>query len=402
MISIEKALNIFLEASHVAPPKSTKLFLDRALNRVTVKPVIAETDVPRMNKSAVDGYAVRASDTIDASQFNPKILQLIRGNQVKSRQAKQVWTGGSVPQGADSVVMLENSSQSDDRVEVWKTLAIGENISRKGEDLSKGEIAVEAGTRLKPQHLALAATLGLTGLAVSVKPSVAILATGNELAALGSKLKTNQIYESNTHSIAGMCREIGAEPLDLGIAGDNTETIREKLLVGLGADVLVTTGGTSVGVADLVPSVVNKLGKPGILVHGIAMRPAMPTALAVVDGKPLVILPGNPVAAMIGFEVFARPLICRMLGMRRMEPRPMLKARVTRKTATALGRSTFVRVHVRKSASEFYADPISSRGSGMISTMTRANGYVISSENREGLDKGELVVVHLFDVVEGD
>jgi len=150
----------------------------------------------------------------------------------------------------------------------------------------------------------------------------------------------------------------------------------------------------------LVPDAVNKMGKPGVVVHGVAMRPAMPTALAVLEGKPVMILSGNPVAAIIGFEVFARPLICKMLGMKKEEPRPVIKAVMARKVATALGRKTFVRVRVLQKNGEFRAEPVSARGSGAISTMTRGNGFVIVPENREGLSEGELVMVHLFGDVE--
>ena len=148
-----------------------------------------------------------------------------------------------------------------------------------------------------------------------------------------------------------------------------------------------------------MPETVGELGRPGIIVHGIAMRPAMPTALAVVDGKPVMIFPGNPVAAMIAFEVFARPLICRMLGLSHVEARPTLMGKMTRRIATALGRRTFVRVHVFQRNGEYFSDPVSAKGSGVISTMTKSNGYTIVPENREGLEEGETVLVHLFDVI---
>ena len=188
----------------------------------------------------------------------------------------------------------------------------------------------------------------------------------------------------------------------MGIAKDDINEILEKIRFGLKvADVIITTGGTSVGVSDLVPEVVNKIGKPGVIVHGVAMRPAMPTALAVADGKPIIILSGNPVAAMIGFEVFAKPLICKMLGLKQEERRPVVKAKITKRVTSALGRKTFVRVRVFECNGEFFAEPISSRGSGIISTMTRANGYVVIQENREGLEEGESVLAYLFDNVEG-
>jgi len=398
LTSIDEALHMFFKHFDAGPLKKANVPLVEALNRILAEDMVAEQDLPRFDRSAVDGYAIIAEDTSGASQFKPKILGLAEKDELTEGQARQVWTGNPVPKGADAVVMLEDCKRLDGKVEVWVSVTPGENVSRKGEDISQGEIAVKAGTRLKPQHLGLLAALEINEVKVFEKPTIAILATGNELVETGNRLKESQVFEVNRLILSAMCRELGAEPLDLGIAKDNVEEIVEKMEFGLGkADAILTTGGTSVGAADLVPEAINKMGKPGVIVHGIAMRPAMPTALAVVREKPVIILSGNPVAAMIGFEVFARPLISKMLGLKQMEQRPIVQGKITRRVTTTLGRRAFVRVNVFQKNGEFFADPVSVRGSGMISTMTGANGYVVVPENREGLDKGELVIVHLFD-----
>jgi len=381
-------------------PKTVPVPLNAALNRVLAESITAEEDLPRFDRSAVDGYAVKAEDTFDASQPKPKIMTIVDSVRMGDKSAKQVWTGNPIPKGSDAVVMLENTKRIGGKIEVWTPLTPNENVSKKGEDIRKGKIAVEAGIRLKPQHLGLIAALGMNEVQVFGKPKIAILATGNELIEVDDKGREDQIFDANRHIISAMCRELGGEPLDLGIVKDDVKEILRKLMAGLVADMVISTGGTSVGVSDLVPEAVNKMGKPGVVVHGVAMRPAMPTALAVVNGKPIVILSGNPVAAMIAFEVFARPLICRMLGLKQEELRPMVKAKMTRKIASALGRKTFVRVHTFQKNGEFFAEPISARGSGIISTMTKSNGYVVVPENREGLGEGETVIVHLFDNVE--
>jgi molybdopterin molybdotransferase len=296
--------------------------------------------------------------------------------------------------------MLENTKRNGNEIEVWTPLTPGENVSKRGEDVAEGENALTAGTRLRPQHLGLIAALGKAEVKVFEKPKIAILATGNELVNVGGNVGENQIFEVNRLVLSAMCQESGTEPVDLGIARDDVKEIMEKLKAMRKADAVLTTGGTSVGLADLVPETVNKMGKPGVVVHGVAMRPAMPTALAVVSGKPIIILSGNPVAAMMGFEVFVKPLIRRMLGTRQEEFRSIVSARMTRRTTTTLGRRTFVRIRVFQKDGEFFAEPISAKGSGIISTMTKANGYVVVPENREGLTKGELVVVYLFDAVE--
>ncbi len=400
LTSTENALQTWLKTLQIKQHKTT-IPLHNALNRVLTEDIIAKEDLPRFDRSTVDGYALKSEDTTNASQFKPALFQLTNSDMVSPRQARQVWTGNAIPKGADAVVMLENTQMQNGKLEVWVQLASGGNVSKKGEDIKKGETAVKAGTRLKPYHLGLLAALGNIEVKVAEKPKIAILATGNELAEVGSKLAENQIFESNKIMLSAMCRELDAEPLDLGIVKDDMEEIIEKLKNALlTADAVITTGGTSVGGLDLVPDAVNKVSKPGVIIHGIAMRPAMPTALAVLEGKPVMILSGNPVAAIIGFEVFARPLICRMLGMPKEELRPTVTAVMTRKVATALGRKNFVRVRVLQKGGEFNAEPVSARGSGAISTMTRANGFVIVPENREGIAEGELVTVHLFSEVE--
>ena len=392
----------FLAQARPEKLRTENVLLGSALNRVLAEDVVTSEDLPRFDRSAVDGYAVKAEDTQGASQFKPRILRLSVTDTVGSKQARELWTGNPLPRGADAVVMLENTKRiGDGGLEVWVRLTPGENVSRRGEDLQKGEVAVKAGVRLRPQHLGLLASIGKTTVAASKRPKAAVLVTGNELAPLGSERRKNQIFDSNSVTICSLCRELGAEPVDLGIAKDNAEEILRKLQAGLDkADLILTTGGTSVGALDLVPEAVGKLGKPGIIVHGVAMRPAMPTALAVANGKPVIILSGNPVAAMVAFEVFARPLICKMLGVKREESRPLVKAEMVRRVSTALGRRTFVRVRVFQKDDELFAEPVSARGSGLLSTMTKANGYVVVPENREGIGQGEHVLVYLFDDLE--
>jgi molybdopterin molybdotransferase len=398
---IDDALQKWLNILQVNKLGEATIPVNEALNRVLATDIVAKEDLPRFDKAAVDGYALKSEDTIGASQFKPVTFQITELREVGVKQARQIWTGNPVPKGANAVVMIENTKKADGKLEVWVQLATGGNVSKKGEDVKKAEKIIEAGTRLSPYHLALLAAVGKSQVKVAEKPRVAILATGSELADAGSKLSGNQIFDSNRVMLAAMCHELGAEPVDLGIAKDDLAEIGERLKMGLREfNAVITTGGTSVGGLDLVPDVVNNTGKPGVIVHGVALRPAMPTAVAVLAGKPVMILSGNPVAAVIGFEVFARPLICKMLGMKHTEPRLTVNAVLTRKVAAALGRRTFVRVRVTLKNGEFLAEPISARGSGAISTMTRSNGFVVVPENRGGVTEGEVVMVRLFGKLE--
>jgi molybdopterin molybdotransferase len=399
----DQALQTWFEMLQIGKPKVTAVSLQEALGRVLAEDLVAQEALPRFDKSAMDGYAVKSADLVGASQSKPVVLQLTQAQTdlVDARQAKQVWTGNPIPRGADAVVMLENTQKHGVELEVWSQLTPGTNISKIGEDIKNGDLVVKAGTRLNPYHLGIAAALGKTQLKVSQKLKIAIIATGNEITEVGTERASNQIYDSNKTMVAAMCYELGAEPTDLGIAKDNTDEIAEKIQGALKIyDAIITTGGTSVGGLDLVPDAVNKLGKPGVIVHGVALRPAMPTAVGMLEGKPVLILSGNPVAAVIGFEVFGRPLICKMLGMGKEESRPIVKAVLVRRITSALGRKTYVRVRVFLKDNELVAEPVSAKGSGSISTMTQSNGYVIVPENREGISEGEAVFIHMFSSVE--
>jgi molybdopterin molybdotransferase len=396
LTTIDEAHRIFFEKLHLKNPKKVMIPTYKALARVLAEDVTAGRDLPHSNRSAMDGYAVKAKDTLNASQFQPRILQLTEKETVQETEAQPVWTGTRLPRGADAVVMLEYTKKVGDKIEVWKPVTPLTNVTKSGEDVQKGKIAVEGGTWLCFHHLGLLAALEMTTVKVVESPKIAVLSTGDELVDIGCQSKENKVIDVNRIIISSMCRQLGAKPIDLGIVGDNLEEIAIRIRQGLRrADAVITTGGTSVGKADLVPTAINQIGSPGVLVHGIAMRPGMPTALAILHDKPVLVLSGNPVAAMIGFDVFARPAIFKMLGTK-YRPRPTLKAKLTRKVASVLGQRVFLRVYVSEKKGEFFAEPVRVKGSGILSTMTKANGYAMIPENREGLKKEEWVTVHLF------
>jgi len=399
LTNVDEALSIFLETLKPQKLSATRVSLQSALERVLAEDVVAKTDLPNFDRSAVDGYSIMAQDSFEASQFNPKVLALTENEQIDEKEAKQIWTGNPLPKGADAVVMLEHTKIVNGKIEIWKPVTPGENVSKKGEDIRKGEVALKAGTRLKSHHLGLLGALGETYINAVRRPKVAILSTGNELIELGHTPEFAQVIEVNRLILSNLCLELGAEPYDLGITEDDADKIADKIQEGLKqADVIITTGGTSIGYADLVPIAVNQIGKPGVIVHGVAMRPGMPTALAILDRKPVFVLSGNPVAAMVGFDVFARPVLLRLLGIEN-ESRPLLKAKLTRRVSSELGKRVFLRVYTFERDGEFFAEPIRVKGSGILSTMTKANGYVIIPENCELLEENEWVLVHLFDKI---
>ncbi|MDR2707717.1 MAG: molybdopterin molybdotransferase MoeA [Nitrososphaerota archaeon] len=400
LTNVDEALKTWLATWQTKEPQQVLLPLTAVANvsgRILAEDVIATDDLPCFNRSAMDGYAIRYQDSIGASQSNFVKLTIVDTDNITIGQAKQVWTGNPLPEGADAVVMIENTERNGNTLTIQNALTPYINVIQHGEDVKKDQIVAKKGTRLNPYNIGLAAALGYSTLKVYKKPTIAIIATGNELVTIGTQADKHQIYDSNKIILTAMCQELGAEIIDFGIVKDNTDDIAEKISQALKtADALITTGGTSVGGLDFVPDTINKIGKPGVIAHGLALRPAMPTGVAVLNNKPIMILSGNPVASIIGFEVFGRPAICRLLGLNKTEKRPVLKATLTRKIPGILGRKTYARVLVKLRMNELIVEPVSTKGPSSISTMTQSNGYVIIPENCEGIKEGETVIVHMF------
>jgi molybdenum cofactor synthesis domain-containing protein len=405
---IEEARRIFYEALQTVSLPSETISLQGSLNRILAEDVGADASVPAFEKSAMDGYAVVAEDTFGSSQTNPSLLKLVGESKIGELPTKTlrkgetivIATGAPVPQGANAVVMVENTKRLDTGdVEMYAAVTPGENISHIGEDVKQGTVVLERGRKLKPPDLGLLVALGRETVSVVRRPKVAILSTGNEVSESGP-VTSGRIVDVNRPVLMAMVEECGGVPLDLGIAKDDAEEISKKLKRGLtSADLVLVTAGTSVGKGDLVPDVINALGKPGMLVHGIAMRPSLPTGLAVVNGKPIVSLPGLPVSAMIAFSTFVQPLILRMLGTEQ-DPQPKIRARATKRIVGVPGFRTFIRVLVREKEGKLFVDPLRAPGSGILTTLTRANGMVVVPENVEGYDEGAEVEVQLFRPVE--
>jgi molybdenum cofactor synthesis domain-containing protein len=403
LTSVDEALKVWLAAWPTKEPQQIMLSLVDVCGRVLAEDIVAMDDLPCFDRSAMDGYAVRYEDSIDASLLNLVKFIVVETDTIVAGQAKQVWTGNPLPKGATAVVMLENVEQSGSTFTICSPLTTYLNVIRRGEDVKKDQLIAKKGTRLNPYIIGLAVALGYSTLKVYQKPKIAIIATGNEIVAVGTQANEHQIFDSNKLMLSAMCKELGAETIDFGIAQDNIDEISEKLYQALKvADAIITTGGTSVGGLDLVPDAVNRVGKPGVIAHGMALRPAMPTGVAVLNDKPVMILSGNPAASIIGFEVFGRPAVCRLLGLNKLEERSILKATLVRKVSGILGRKTYVRVLVKLRLDELTIEPVSAKGPSAISTMTKSNGYIVIPENCEGLREGESVMVHMFGNIEVD
>ncbi|HXF82875.1 MAG TPA: gephyrin-like molybdotransferase Glp [bacterium] len=373
-----------------------------ACGRVLAEEIRAPEDLPPFDRSTVDGYAVRAADTALASRGAPVGL-ILAGEVLMGRpapvacgagQAVRVPTGGALPAGADAVVMQEDTVRRDGTVFVERAVRAGENIVHRGEDLRAGDTVLKPGRVLRPQDVGLLAGIGRTEVEVYVRPTVSVVVTGDELVPPGQRLRAGQVRDVNTYTLTGLLEASGAVAVPWGIVGDSLQAVvdraREALRVG---DALLLVGGSSVGERDVVTDAIAALGEPGIVVHGIAIRPGKPTILAVAAGKAVFGVPGNVVSAMIIFEEFVRPVIEGLAGRAPGRRRPTVRARLTRRLVAG-EREDHVRVTLVEREGLLWATPVPG-GSAILTSMVLADGVVVVPVGG-ALDEGTEVEVRLF------
>jgi molybdopterin molybdotransferase len=382
-----------------------ELPLSEALGMVLAEDVHSGEQVPHFARSTVDGYAVRAKDTYGASESLPAFLDIQAKIEMGKAadiplgegQAQAIPTGGMLPEGADSVVMIEHVEEIADLLNVFRQVAPGENVIRAGDDVEKGEIVMTAGQKLRPQDLGMLAAIGTTKVRVFPRPVVAILSTGDEIVpADRAELAPGEVRDVNSTTIGAAARACGAEVIDGGIVKDDYERFSARALeLFRQADLLILSGGSSVGTRDYTEQVMQSLGDPGVLVHGVAIKPGKPTILAKAAGKPVMGLPGHPVSALIVFHLFVVPLLARLQGQRAEQVDKRVTARIARNIASAAGRSDYIRVQLEERADGLWAVPVFGK-SGLISTLVKSDGMVEIDANKEGILEGEFVRVHLF------
>jgi len=401
LTSVEIASKKFLSAVNFKPKIET-VSLQNASSRVLAKDVASKIEIPSFDKASMDGFAVKSSDTKSATKKNPVFLK-IKGkifagdkkkNSIKSGVSLAIATGSPLPNGADAVIMIEDVTQNKNKIKISKKVKKQNNLALRGEEVRKNQLILKKGTWLTPQDVGLVASIGLNNVPVFKRPSVGILATGNELTKPGTNLKNGKIFESNGIVIAELVKQMGGKVQDLGICKDDKKIIENKMKRGLRNDLLVITGGSSVGERDFVPKILKSLGKPGIIVKGVAMKPGSPVTLGMIRKTPIIVCPGFPVSSFFAFFLFGTALLKRMLftnGPSTAE----IQAKIENTVKTQQNVTNFVRVKIRKINDSYFAKPISTADSRLLMTLTRSDGVIIA-KNRKELKKGESVKVITF------
>ena len=401
MISVEAALEKIL--SHIQPLGFEKVSLLESQGRVIAEDIYASRDIPPLDNSGMDGYAVRYEDIQHASSSQPVRLEIIEDlpagsvskKILEKGQAIRIMTGAPIPRAADAVVQVEDTTKEDRFAQIFRAVPLGENIRRAGEDVGKGDRVISKGDLIRPAEVGMLASVGRSFVSVFQRPLVAILCTGEELVDVDGRLDEAKIVSSNSYTLAAQVKDSGAIPIQLGIARDRKEDIEEKLRQGIRADVLISSAGISVGDYDLVKDVLKDLGMEMVF-WKVAMKPGKPLAFGTIAGKPAFGLPGNPVSSMVSFEQFVRPSLLKMMGHHQLF-RPTIEAILKEDIQKEPGRRHYVRALVSFEKDRYFVTTTGAQGSGILRSMVRANGLVVIPENQEKVRAGEKVLVQLLD-----
>lgn len=401
MIRVEEALENILDA--VSPLGLEKVNLFEALGRVIGEDVHAGRAIPPKDNSAMDGYALRAEDTRGASPDNPLILKVVEDipagavpqKRIEPGQASRIMTGAPIPEGANAVVPMEESRREGGGVAILAEAATGRDIRRAGEDVQPGEKVISRGEIIRPAEIGMLSSLGRSFIFVHQRPLVAIVATGDELTDVDEPTSPWKIVSSNSYALAALARDCGAIPMQLGIARDRREDLVEAFRNAMRADLIVSSGGVSVGDYDLVKDVMKQEGNR-MQFWRVAMRPGRPLAFGSMGGVPTVGLPGNPVSTMVSFELFVRPALLKMMGHKNLFRRTV-RARLEEEIHKKPGVRHFIRARIQRRKEGYVVVTTGDQGSGILKSMVRANGLIVLPEEATKVGAGETVNVQLLD-----
>jgi molybdopterin molybdotransferase len=413
VLSVEEALEKILGEVDVLEAEWVPI-LD-SLGQVLAEDNKSDINVPPLDNSAMDGFAVRSEDTQQASETMPrylKVIDIVMAGSISNKEivpgtAVRIMTGAPIPRGADSVVQFELTDEGKNtdntRVGVLAEIHPGRNIRKAGEDIARGTTVLRKGTVIRPSEIGLMASIGCSKVKAIRRPVVAVLSTGNELVEIGRPLPEGKIYDSNAYSIAGLVKRYGAIPKVLGIARDDEKELVEKLKQAQDADMLLTTGGVSMGDYDMVKDILARDGQ--MVFWQVRVKPGKPLAFGKIKGKdkggrakniPHLGLPGNAVSCMVSFELFVRPALLKMMGKKNIT-KPIVEAIIEDNIQNDAGRRLYNRAVVEKRNGHYYARLTGPQGSGILSSMSLANGLVLIPEERKTVNKGETVQALMLD-----
>jgi putative molybdopterin biosynthesis protein len=404
LISVDEAIRRIEDNCKIEPLGFETVFLGKSSGRILAEDIISKIDVPNFNRASMDGYAVKATDTFQASDDSPMQMRIIgvsepgdnRNYQLRTHEAVEVGTGAPIPSGANSVVMVEYTKSIGDKLNVYRAVSPNENIMFSGADIRTGELVLRRGQTITPTDVGVLAAIGQRKIKVFRKPIVGIISTGNELVEPGKNLRGSQIFDINSYSIYQSVLENGGFSLDPVIVKDDARIIRKTLVEMINkTDILLTSGSTSAGSGDLIHDLLDEIGIPGILAHGLDVKPGKPTIIASINSKPIVGLPGYPTSALIIFQLIVAPLIRKMAGLPRFNEQTILVGRTARRIYSAKGRRELMTVQLVKSEKGLLAFPVDF-GSGAISSLALADGYIDISKNQEFIEENEEVEIKLL------
>jgi molybdopterin molybdotransferase len=403
VLDVEQVLDFVSTFPRVAPET---VALGGAFGRVLAADIAADAHLPAFGRSVVDGFAVHAASTFGAADGSPALLQIVGAVamgqtpsfSIAPGQAARIATGGVLPEGADSAVMLEHAEELDETsIEVFRSVAPGQNVVAAGEDFNAGDMLLARGRRIRAQDAGVLAAFGHSQLAVYRRPVVGIISTGDEIVPVESEPEAGQVRDVNTYTLAGLVSAGGAQPYPFGIVPDAFASLKAACETAIDrCDAVLISGGSSVGTRDFTVDVIRAFEGSEILAHGVAISPGKPTILARVRNKPFWGIPGHVVSAMIVFSRIVRPFLDHIGGL--ADPRSgevRLSARLSRNIASVQGRTDFVRVRTERRGGSIWAEPVLGK-SALIHTMVKADGIIEVGKNVEGLNQGEAVEVILF------
>lgn len=402
--AVDKVVEI-LKESFQAIERSEKIELVDCIGRVIAEDIYSPETIPPFNRSSVDGYAVKAEDTYGASESLPAMLEIKgiikmgeQAGSINIGEAKYIPTGGMLPENADSVVMVEYTEKLVDQVMIYNQVGPSENVIYKGDDVKEGDLIIRAGTILNESSLGVLASMGKTNVLCYEKPLVGIISTGDELVPYDKKeLKDGQIRDINSLTIESIAKKLGADVIRGGIISDDLDALKNKSKeLFQKVDMLIFSGGSSVGTLDYTKQVIDSLGVDKFLFEGVSVKPGKPTLLAQKGNKVIWGLPGHPVSAMMIFKYFGEKLINILKGSKEEEHKPKISAILTRNVRSHPGRTDWVRVKLKYEDNKCYATPVFGK-SGIMKTLLESQGYVEIKPEKEGLLSGTLVDVVIWD-----